>query len=384
MSVPTFYILKLDSLTPDFYNEPLIDSLDEEDDDEVNDDIDYDCDYGSVNDNYNSYIFDMIWNKIPGLCEAVDNCLTKEKFESYLKAHSISDFSGYSEAFYKFATIPDDAYIVALRDNKYIIGIGHFVGKLYYDANNRPYNEYETIIEKSAPSLTSNGKKRKGVTSNVFKKVKIAYPYCRKVKWIKVFDNSNLVLRDEHEEDFTIVKSVNSINMLQNLLESKDDTLVSKKNTMVQSTQTVDKDDPVILCPFAHNRIFFGAPGTGKSYLLEEQRKKYFANPDRYERVTFHPDYSYANFVGTYKPVMIEHKGFEYKDEKQKKIITILTDRSKTAQEKYDLLYKDFQESSLTRLPILIGIYSDGPFKTKKVDETYTNNNKQRICQRNS
>ena len=30
MSVPTYYILKLDSLTPDFYNEPLIDSLDEE------------------------------------------------------------------------------------------------------------------------------------------------------------------------------------------------------------------------------------------------------------------------------------------------------------------------------------------------------------------
>ena len=70
MSVPTFYILKLDSLTPDFYNEPLIDSLNEEDDDEASDDIDYDCDYGSVNDNYNSYIFDMIWNKIPGLCEA--------------------------------------------------------------------------------------------------------------------------------------------------------------------------------------------------------------------------------------------------------------------------------------------------------------------------
>ena len=43
MSVPTFYILKLDSLTPDFYNEPLIDSLDEADD-EASDDIDYDCD----------------------------------------------------------------------------------------------------------------------------------------------------------------------------------------------------------------------------------------------------------------------------------------------------------------------------------------------------
>ena len=48
------------------------------------------------------------------------------------------------------------------------------------------------------------------------------------------------------------------------------------------------------------NIIYFGAPGTGKSYNLNEDMKK--LNCD-YERVTFHPDYSYANFVGTYKPV---------------------------------------------------------------------------------
>ncbi|SES62032.1 AAA domain (dynein-related subfamily) [Oceanobacillus limi] len=49
-----------------------------------------------------------------------------------------------------------------------------------------------------------------------------------------------------------------------------------------------------------HNRIVFGSPGTGKSYKLEEERKKYFAN--NYERVTFHSNYSYGQFVGTYKP----------------------------------------------------------------------------------
>ena len=48
------------------------------------------------------------------------------------------------------------------------------------------------------------------------------------------------------------------------------------------------------------NIIYFGAPGTGKSYNLNEDMQKLNAD---YERVTFHPDYSYANFVGTYKPV---------------------------------------------------------------------------------
>ena len=48
------------------------------------------------------------------------------------------------------------------------------------------------------------------------------------------------------------------------------------------------------------NMIYFGAPGTGKSYNLNKDME---ALTDNYERVTFHPDYSYANFVGTYKPV---------------------------------------------------------------------------------
>lgn len=55
---------------------------------------------------------------------------------------------------------------------------------------------------------------------------------------------------------------------------------------------------------FKRNLIYFGAPGTGKSYNLNEDKNDLLANyENNYERVTFHPDYSYANFVGTYKPV---------------------------------------------------------------------------------
>lgn len=54
---------------------------------------------------------------------------------------------------------------------------------------------------------------------------------------------------------------------------------------------------------FSRNRILFGAPGTGKSSQINKEVNKLIANGGAYERVTFHPDYSYANFVGTYKPV---------------------------------------------------------------------------------
>lgn len=54
--------------------------------------------------------------------------------------------------------------------------------------------------------------------------------------------------------------------------------------------------------PEPHNLIFFGAPGTGKSYRLARLAEKYF-DERNIRRVTFHPDYTYAQFVGCYKPI---------------------------------------------------------------------------------
>ena len=67
---------------------------------------------------------------------------------------------------------------------------------------------------------------------------------------------------------------------------------------------------------YPHNRIVFGAPGTGKSNKLEKDKSVF---GDNFERVTFHPNYSYAQFVGTYKPVPEKEKD---KDGKEVKTIT--------------------------------------------------------------
>lgn len=45
--------------------------------------------------------------------------------------------------------------------------------------------------------------------------------------------------------------------------------------------------------------IYYGAPGTGKSFAIDEM-----TNDDNTVRTTFHPDSDYASFVGAYKPTM--------------------------------------------------------------------------------
>ncbi|MCD8388150.1 MAG: AAA family ATPase, partial [Bacteroidales bacterium] len=57
--------------------------------------------------------------------------------------------------------------------------------------------------------------------------------------------------------------------------------------------------------------IFYGAPGTGKSYRANGMvlaAKQAQANPDEENcvRTTFHPDSDYSTFVGAYKPTMRE------------------------------------------------------------------------------
>lgn len=147
---------------------------------------------------------------------------------------------------------------------------------------------------------------------------------------------------------------------LANLDELVGDTYVEREDSFKTGYES----------PFSRNRILFGAPGTGKSFTINRDRVELLGvgNEDDYERVTFHPDYSYANFVGTYKPVMVDDSAEIISLATEKEVLAVLTDETKTAQEKYDQLYERFKGDGLTRLPLLLGLYTDESFKTRKAD----------------
>lgn len=112
------------------------------------------------------------------------------------------------------------------------------------------------------------------------------------------------------------VKEQDTLN-LKTIVVNEKESMVYSNSQELHSTweKLLGKTDNIWLiensCNLPQNRIISGAPGTGKSFKYETEKDEYFSEY-QYERVTFHPAYSYAHFFGCYKPVN-GAEGIEYK-----------------------------------------------------------------------
>ena len=144
------------------------------------------------------------------------------------------------------------------------------------------------------------------VTGGYFFDEEKDYGHCRPVRWLKVFaKGKTLPVQGEGKlTTFFELKNSENICYLYSLLHGRDETEVAatEEETFVEQIRPISFTTGLI-SDQPRNRILFGAPGTGKSFTLNREKDVLLADGGEYERVTFHPDYSYANFVGTYKPV---------------------------------------------------------------------------------
>jgi hypothetical protein len=73
--------------------------------------------------------------------------------------------------------------------------------------------------------------------------------------------------------------------------------LITIENKKYVTTQENNETEEI-----TEDTIFFGPPGTGKSHRFKDIEKN-----NNVFRVTFHPEYTYSDFVGQYKPVVGYH-----------------------------------------------------------------------------
>ena len=99
----------------------------------------------------------------------------------------------------------------------------------------------------------------------------------------------NIINKDEERYNVSLLPNY------KELLKSKNNMTKKEYFELFDGVKTAfDPDAPL-------QQIFYGAPGTGKSFKIkkdvEDAGKTYF-------RTTFHPDSDYSTFVGCYKPTM--------------------------------------------------------------------------------
>lgn len=179
-----------------------------------------------------------------------------------------------------------DAFVLS-KDYKFNLGKGALwlIGEDYAKKSNK----FIASINKS------NGKFQ--LYRTVYKKLDP-----KEYGWFITLIDNNLVGNElildinEVNQILTLDIKFNAINKVIDIsdIESEKDDENNKQN--INNNLELNIEQP-------HNRIVFGAPGTGKSNRLEND-KIVFGN--NFERVTFHPNYSYAQFVGTYKPVPVK------------------------------------------------------------------------------
>ena len=215
------------------------------------------------------------WSDMGDLSGISDKCALATLYDEHFEKNSRGRGQDIGQVWRFLNDVKEGDYIIYAENS--VFHIGRIESEYYYD-------------ETEYPDQSSD------------------YKNTRKVRWLKK-NISRSVLSYEFHNSLKTAMSIWSLNdyksavsdLLRGIYQKDDDRIEEEDENMELVFNTDIKTE------YERNRIVFGAPGTGKSYGLKDDCEKLMEDTaGTYERVTFHPDYTYSQFVGTYKPVMNE------------------------------------------------------------------------------
>ena len=121
----------------------------------------------------------------------------------------------------------------------------------------------------------------------------------------KYVQNGSITLVAKESNISTIVLS----RIIYDILGGKFDSEKNIANNNSSSTFNINDNERI---KNGENVIIYGVPGAGKSHLVQEEYLKGAKEDEIYERLVFHPDYTYSDFVGQIMPIVNTDKSVSY------------------------------------------------------------------------
>ena len=116
--------------------------------------------------------------------------------------------------------------------------------------------------------------------------------------YLEYYNNGEKLPVDKIKEDLSYHSPKDAVTYKNGIF-----TLNNSNNSIPQSLVDFAKSDFLkkhYMNEIILQKIFYGAPGTGKSHTVDTE----YVKGNKCFRITFHPDTDYASFVGCYKPKM--------------------------------------------------------------------------------